>query len=84
MALPSREAPARKAGQAKQADGPPLSAREREVLALLIQGRSNREIATQLGISGNTAKFHLTSIFNKLGVNGRAEAATIAVTRNLV
>ena len=48
--------------------------REREVLALIAQGHSNNDIATRLTISGKTVSNHVSSIFNKLQVAGRAEA----------
>jgi DNA-binding CsgD family transcriptional regulator len=56
---------------------PPIEAltpREHEVLALLADGISNRDIATRLNISEHTVKFHLASIFGKLGVSTRTEA----------
>ena len=56
-----------------------LSAREWEVLELVAAGRSNGEIAEVLFISPKTASVHVTHILNKLGVNNRVEAATIAV-----
>jgi DNA-binding CsgD family transcriptional regulator/tetratricopeptide (TPR) repeat protein len=56
-----------------------LSAREWEVLELVAAGRSNGEIAEELFISPKTASVHVTHILNKLGVNSRVEAATIAV-----
>jgi ATP/maltotriose-dependent transcriptional regulator MalT len=52
-----------------------LSPREREVFALLAQGRSNREIGKALFISPVTVKVHVRHIFDKLGVRSRAEAA---------
>jgi DNA-binding CsgD family transcriptional regulator len=52
-----------------------LSPREREVFALLAQGRSNREIGEALFISPVTVKVHVRHIFDKLGVRSRAEAA---------
>ncbi len=55
-----------------------LTAREREVLALLAAGRSNGEIAERLFISSKTASVHVTNIKNKLGVENRVEAATLA------
>jgi DNA-binding CsgD family transcriptional regulator len=55
-------------------DLPPLSAREREVLGQVLQGKSNREIAEQLIISEHTVKNHMTNIFQKLGVTDRAQA----------
>ena len=56
-----------------------LSAREWEVLELVAAGRSNAEIADRLFISPKTASVHVTHILDKLGVNNRVEAATIAV-----
>ena len=51
-----------------------LTAREHDVLALVSDGLANREIATALAISDHTVKFHLASIFGKLGVSTRTEA----------
>ncbi len=67
--------------QARAATSPlnALSPREREVLALLVQGLSNRAIAETLVISPNTVKRHLQAIFEKLGVNNRAAAVAIAL-----
>ena len=55
-----------------------LSAREREVLALVAAGTSNKAIARSLRISPNTVKFHMTTLFGKLGVTRRAEAIAAA------
>ncbi|MFG1812776.1 response regulator [Kribbella sp. NPDC049174] len=52
----------------------PLAARERQVLALVAKGTSNREIANELFISEATVKTHLSHVFTKLGVNDRAAA----------
>jgi DNA-binding NarL/FixJ family response regulator len=52
-----------------------LSQREREVYELLVQGRTNKEIASALFISESTTKVHVRHIFEKLGVHSRAEAA---------
>jgi DNA-binding NarL/FixJ family response regulator len=51
-----------------------LSAREREILALLASGMSNKQIANHLTISSNTVKFHLRTIYSKLGVHNRVQA----------
>ena len=51
-----------------------LTAREHDVLALVSDGLGNRDIATALAISDHTVKFHLASIFGKLGVSTRTEA----------
>lgn len=64
--------------------GPALTERELEVLRLVGQGASNREIATSLFISEKTAKNHLTHIFEKLGVSDRTQAALWAVRAGLV
>ncbi|HYH07256.1 MAG TPA: response regulator transcription factor [Thermoanaerobaculia bacterium] len=63
---------------------PRLSPREREVLRLVAAGRSNKEIAHDLGVTERTVKFHVTAIFNKLGAENRASAVTIAHQRGLV
>ena len=61
-----------------------LSAREREVLALIAQGRTNREIGERLFISQKTVGVHVGNILSKLGVSGRVEAAMVAVRLKLV
>lgn len=61
-----------------------LTRRELEVLRLLAQGLSKPRIAVLLGISANTVKRHVTNIFNKLGVNDRAQAAVWAARQGLV
>jgi DNA-binding CsgD family transcriptional regulator len=55
-----------------------LTPRELEVLRLLVEGRSNRQIAEQLFISGKTASVHVTNLLSKLGVHSRLEAAALA------
>lgn len=62
----------------------PLTAREREVTALLAEGLSNRAIAQRLGISEHTAKFHVTAVLGKLGAQTRAEAVAQAVRLGLI
>ncbi|RMI37977.1 response regulator [Streptomyces triticirhizae] len=64
--------------------GGPLSAREREVLALVARGTSNREIARELFVSEATVKTHLTHVYAKLGVNDRAEAVARAYERGIL
>jgi DNA-binding NarL/FixJ family response regulator len=61
-----------------------LSARERQVLRLVARGRSNKQIAGELVITERTVKFHMTSIFNKLGADNRAQAIAIAAERGLL
>jgi DNA-binding NarL/FixJ family response regulator len=65
---------------ARQAEGPatPLSPREREVLELIGEGATNREIAKRLYLSPHTVKDHTTALYRKLGVRNRAEAASRA------
>jgi DNA-binding NarL/FixJ family response regulator len=64
--------------------GGELSERELEVLRLLVAGASNKGIAQRLSLSENTVKAHLSHIFNKLGVQSRAEAVAAALQRGLV
>lgn len=61
-----------------------LSPREREVLTLIVAGRSNKEIAAELGISRATVKFHVSVIFSRMGVEDRTQAAVAALQRGLV
>jgi NarL family two-component system response regulator LiaR len=64
--------------------GQNLTDRERQVLALVVSGLSNAEIAGRLEVSLSTARFHLSSILSKLEAANRAEAAAIAVKNRLV
>ncbi len=61
-----------------------LTAREREVLQLVADGLTNRQIAEQLFITENTAGVHVSNIIGKLGASGRVEAAAIAHRAGLV
>jgi DNA-binding NarL/FixJ family response regulator len=61
-----------------------LSPREREVLALIVAGKSNKEIASALGISPATVKFHVSVIFSRMGVEDSTQAAVAALQRGLV
>lgn len=61
-----------------------LSAREIEVLRLLVGGKRNREIAAQLDITEGTVKLHVSSILGKLAVADRTEAVTVALQRGIV
>lgn len=61
-----------------------LTARETEVLDLLVEGLTNAEIAERLVISVATVKFHVRSVLSKLGVNTRTEAIAVAWQQNLV
>jgi DNA-binding NarL/FixJ family response regulator len=55
-----------------------------EVLRLLAQGSTNKEIAAELVITERTVKFHISSILGKLGAGNRTEAVTLAVQRGLI
>jgi two-component system, NarL family, response regulator LiaR len=61
-----------------------LTRREQEVLALLVKGMSNPEIAERLVISRSTVKVHISSILSKLGVTSRGEAISLAIQNKLV
>ncbi|MBA3532648.1 MAG: response regulator transcription factor [Ardenticatenales bacterium] len=65
------------------APGHDLTEREREVLALLVEGLNNTAIAAQLVVSPSTIKSHVSNILAKLGVASRTEAATLAVRHGL-
>jgi RNA polymerase sigma factor (sigma-70 family) len=62
----------------------PLSPREMEILQYIAQGKSNKEIAYELGISRQTVKNHMTSILRKLAVNDRTQAAIYALRRGWI
>jgi DNA-binding NarL/FixJ family response regulator len=70
--------------RAEESIAEPLTARERDVLDWLARGLSNRAIAARLGISEHTVKFHLASIFGKLGVRTRTAAVRRALRRGLI
>jgi DNA-binding NarL/FixJ family response regulator len=61
-----------------------LTARERDVLELLAEGLSNRMVADRLSISEHTVKFHVASIYGKLGASSRAELIRRAARRGLI
>jgi DNA-binding NarL/FixJ family response regulator len=69
------------------AERPPhseLSAREMEVLELIVKGRSNREIGEALGISEATVKWHINIILSRLNVSDRTQATVAALQRGIV
>jgi len=61
-----------------------LTLRKREVLEMMMEGLSNKEIAAHLSISAHTVKFHISSILGKLGASTRTEAAAIGLRRGLI
>jgi LuxR family maltose regulon positive regulatory protein len=62
----------------------PLSARELEVLSLVAQGLSNREVGRRLHVAESTVKSHLNSVYSKLGVRNRTQATAKAKAMNLI
>jgi DNA-binding NarL/FixJ family response regulator len=62
----------------------PLTGREIEVLQLISQGLANKQIALELNISEHTVKFHLSSLYAKLGVSSRTEAIRAGTQRGLI
>jgi two-component system NarL family response regulator len=69
---------------AERMGGPSLTGRELEVLRLIVDGMSNKEIGGRLFISEATVKTHINSILSKLGVSDRTQAATTALQRGIV
>ena len=60
-----------------------LSAQEQRVVALVVEGRSNKQIAAALGLSDKTVKNYLSNVFQKLGISRRAQAAALFGTGSL-
>jgi len=77
------EAAAAPSGSPRGRDRAPLSAREREIVALVAQGYKNKEMAEKMFISEQTVKNHLHNIFDKLGVSDRLELALYAIHKGL-
>ena len=71
-------------GDAPAAAGPSLTTRERAVLEQLARGLGNKQIAARLGITERTVKFHVSSVFAKLGAANRTEAVTRAAQAGLI
>jgi len=67
-----------------QIPGEQLTEREREVLKCMVDGFNNNEIAVKLFVSLGTVKFHISNIFNKLGVDSRVEAVKLAIEQKMV
>ena len=61
-----------------------ITSRETEVLRMLAEGLVNKDIATRLGISEHTVKFHISSILDKLGASTRTEAVALGIRRGLI
>ena len=71
-------------GQQGEPSGIELTPRERDVLALMAEGASNKAIASKLGISVHTAKFHVGSLLDKLDATGRTDAVAHAARRGVI
>jgi DNA-binding NarL/FixJ family response regulator len=69
---------------AEERDLPSLTTREMEVLQLIVHGKSNKEIATVLGLSANTVAVHRTNIMQALDIHNTAELVVYAIRRGLV
>jgi two-component system, NarL family, response regulator len=69
---------------AERVGSPDLTVREKDVLTLIVKGKSNKEIGRALAITEGTVKGHVNNILGKLGVAGRTEAAIAAVQRGIV
>ncbi|MCA2969680.1 MAG: response regulator transcription factor [Acidobacteriaceae bacterium] len=83
FATPGSELSSPGGGSGKQRERSPLSAREREIVALVAQGYKNKEMAEKMFISEQTVKNHLHNIFDKLGVSDRLELALYAIHKGL-
>src|SRR5215216_2820000 len=80
-----RRIPAEVAGRlAERMDRTELTSREMEVLRLIVEGKSNKEIAARLKIAEGTVKIHINNILSKLGVTDRTQAATFALQRGII
>lgn len=61
-----------------------LTPREREILVMLTEGKTNKDIANQLSLSEGTVRFHVSNILSKMGVNNRTEAVSLAFQQGLI
>jgi len=80
----SRQVSAQISTWTQEAQTSNLTPREMEVLALVVEGKTNQEIGLALGISEKTVEKHLVNVFAKLDVSSRVEAAVYAVREGLV
>ncbi|GAG91853.1 unnamed protein product [marine sediment metagenome] len=64
--------------------GDELTNREREILTLLVAGKTNKEIAGQLSLSEGTVRFHVSNILSKMGASNRTEAVSLALQQGIV
>jgi DNA-binding NarL/FixJ family response regulator len=71
-------------GEAADNGGYHLTAREKQVVALIVAGYTNKDIAKKFGISEHTVKHHLTNIFDKLGVSNRLELVLFSIDHRLI
>jgi DNA-binding NarL/FixJ family response regulator len=69
---------------AERMDRSELTPRELEVLRLIVEGKSNKEIAAELSVAEGTVKIHINNILSKLGVSDRTQAATFALQRGII
>lgn len=84
IAAPWNAAPLLASGSTEVLDNEPLTRRELEVLEMLAEGLSNKQIAGRLTISEHTAKFHVNSILGKLGAGTRTEAVTRGIRAGIL
>lgn len=82
--IAARDETARRDASEREASELALTPREQEVLALLAEGASNKEIARRLGISAHTAKFHVGSLMGKLDAVTRTDALAHAVRLGVI
>ena len=68
-----RQRPTRSEAEAAVVDRPVLTPQERRITRLVVQGRTNAEIAEELSLARRTVEFHLSGVYRKLGISGRRE-----------